>query len=408
MGVFEDEGGGPVDGDISFTPTFIGHLLNVTGPIYVADYKETITSKNLEERLHYYQQNYNAIALEQQKTKDTSHAVRKAFTSLVGKLLLDRVRHLPTTQLASLLKVAVKDIQARDLEIYFNNPVAEAWLVDHGYSGSTDTFKKNDGFMVVQANISVSKASEFVHTTEQDNVVLDDQGGATHNLTIKLDYQQTGPVYGFDTYADYIRVYVPQTAQFISGDGFDTGKCLPMPNPPKGGTGTTDPNANCCTGNIGSPTPPGGNGNPPAPPPGKKSNGCEIYKTSFPSSTRYCPGGNYDLGDRSYKVPWKFDSVGGPTSLSSDLPGRNMFGGLTETPKNCISTISLSWYVPHAAQNVGGHVSYNIMVQKQGGYIPTIQLNVDASALTNKGLKSFNVNGDLIADKVYSQSVTKA
>ena len=118
-----------------------------------------------------------------------------------------------------------------------------------------NTFSKQDGFMVVQSNISISKASQYVHTTEQDNVSFDAQGGAYHNLTITLDYKQTGPVYGYDTYADYIRVYAPANAQLQGGDGFDSGKALctaksPTSNgqgdklmlpPPVNGTGTTPP-----------------------------------------------------------------------------------------------------------------------------------------------------------------------
>ncbi|HLG64014.1 MAG TPA: DUF4012 domain-containing protein [Ktedonosporobacter sp.] len=390
MQVFEEEGGGPVDGDISFTPTFIGHILDVTGPLHISEYNETITSKNLEDRLHYYQQNYNAIALEREKTGDNSHAVRKAFTSLVGSMLLDRVRHLPTRQLLDIIKVATKDLQSRDLEIYFTDPTAEQWLVEHGYSGAMNTFSKRDGFMVVQANISISKASQYVHTTEHDDVVLDSQGGATHTLTITLDYRQTGPVYGFDTYADYIRVYVPQSAQFLWGDGFDTGQALCKPNqppPPNGGGG------NGGGGNGGGGT--GGN-NPPPPP----KDDCKQYNTSFPSSARYCPSGNYALGDRLFHQAWPIDKLGAPTALTSDLPGRAMWGGLTVTPKNCTSYITLSWYVPHAVNQGSGQPSYSLLVQKQGGYIPTVEITVNTDDF--KKIKPWQASSDIAADTVFS------
>ncbi|HZO72118.1 MAG TPA: DUF4012 domain-containing protein [Ktedonobacteraceae bacterium] len=379
MQVFEEEGGGPVDGDISFTPTFIGHILDVTGPIHISEYNETITSKNLEDRLHYYQQNYNAIALEREKTGDNSHAVRKAFTSLVGSMLLDRVRHLPTKKLLDIIKVATKDLQSRDLEIYFTDPTAEQWLVEHGYSGAMNTFSKRDGFMVVQANISISKASQYVHTTEQDDVVLDSQGGATHTLTITLDYRQTGPVYGFDTYADYIRVYVPQSAQFLWGDGFDTGQALCKPNqpPPSNGGGGTSGN------------------NPPQP----QKNDCAQYNTSFPSNARYCPSGNYSLGDRLFHQAWPIDKLGAPTALTSDLPGRAMWGGLTVTPKNCTSYITLSWYVPHAVNQGSGQPSYSLLVQKQGGYIPTVEITVNTDDF--KKIKPWQVSSDIAADTVF-------
>lgn len=364
MQVFEQEGGAHVDGDISFTPAFIAHILDVTGPIQVAQYGETITSKNLEDKLHYYQQDFGAIARQEQITNTNTHQTRKAFTSLLGKLLLDRVRHLSTKQLLNVLKGALRDLQSRDLEIYFTNPVVEQWLVEHGYSGSIDTFSKQDGFTVVQANISISKASQYVHTTEHDDIVLDAQGGATHNLTIRLDYYPTGPIYGFDTYADYIRVYAPATAQFLSGDGFDNGQCA------SSGSSKSDCGSN-----------------------------------SISSSARYCPDGNYNLGDRYVGVPWKVGSLGPPTAQTSDLPGRAMWGGLTETPKNCTSYIKLSWYVPHAVKNKVGQSPYTLLVQKQGGYIPTVEITIDATALNIKGLKPFSASSDLVADKLFALQV---
>lgn len=388
MGVFQDEGGGPVDGDIAFTPVVIEHILDVIGPVQVPEYNETITAQNLEDKLHYYQQNFSAIAVQQQKTGTHNAATRKAFTTLLGKILLQKVEHLPVKTLLKIAQNATKDIQSRDLEIYFTNPQAEAWLAQHGYSGAMSSFTNADGFMVVQANISISKASQYVQTTYQDNIALDTQGGATHTLTITLNYQQKGPVYGQDTYADYIRVYAPQNAQFIGGDGFDTGQALCTPSGGKGGTGTPP------TGT----TPP--------------SSGCGQYASSYPSSLRYCPDGNYNLsGPNSFVpgkgfMPWPIDALGAPTEMASDLPGRAMWGGLTVTPKNCISTITLSWYVPNAVKHKAGQPLYSVLVQKQGGCIPTVQITIDTSQL--KGVKPYSYSGNLLADRLFSlQTINK-
>ena len=387
MQVFQEEGGGPVDGNIALTPAVIAHVLNVIGPIKVPQYNETITAQNLEDKLHYYQQDFGAIRLQRQITGTNNAATRKAFTSLLGHLLLDKVRHEPVKVLVKIMQNAVKDIQSRDLEIYFTNPLAESWMVQHGYSGGMDTFSKQDGFMVVQSNISISKASQYVHTTEQDNVSFDAQGGAYHNLTITLNYKQTGPVYGYDTYADYIRVYAPADAQLQGGNGFDSGKSLCTTKPPTNGTGGQT-----------NPPPVNGTG---ATPPGDQ---CAKYASSFQSS-RYCPNGNYSLGLRGLGSTWPVDSLGPPTEVTSDLPGRAMWGGLTLTPKNCISTITIQWYVPNAVKHVSGQLSYSILVQKQGGYIPTVQIAVDTSAIP--GLKPFNFQGDIVADRLFTLSSLK-
>ena len=397
MQVFQEEGGGPVDGDIMFTPTVIEHVLDIIGPIKVPEYNEIITAQNLEDKLHYYQNNPAAIALQKQKTGTNNAASRKSFTSLVGRIMLDTVRHLPVKTLMKVVQNATKDIQSRDLEIYFNNPQAEGWLVQHSFSGAMDTFSKVDGFMVVQANISISKASQYVQTAEQDNITLDAQGGATHNLTITLTYNQTGPVYGYNTYADYIRVYAPANAVFEGGDGFDTGKSLCTPSNSGTTTGTGGPTK------PPSPQPPPGDGNPPLP-------GCGQYASSFPSNARYCPSGNYSLGQNAY-VPgkgftsWPIDALGAPTQLTSDLPGRAMWGGLTVTPKNCISYITLSWYVPNVVKHVPGQPIYSVLVQKQGGYIPTVGISIDTSALN--GVKPYNFQSPIFGDRLFSLAVVK-
>jgi len=102
---------------------------------------------------------------------------------------------------------------------------------------------------------------------------------------------------------------------------------------------------------------------------------------------------------------WPVDSLGGPTEVTTDLPGRAMWGGLTLTPKNCTSTITLQWYVPNAVKHISGQPSYSILMQKQGGYIPSVQITVDTSAIPR--LKPFNFQGDIIADMLFSLSSTK-
>ena len=392
--VYQDEGGGPVDGDIAFTPVVIEHILDVVGPIKVPSYNETITAQNIEDKLHYYQQDPNAIALQQQKTGTHNAATRKAFTTLLGQLLLDKVRHESIPTLLKIVQGATKDLQSRDLEIYFTNPQAEAWLVGHGYSGAMSSFSKQDGFMVVQANISISKASQYVQTTYQDAITLDAQGGATHNLTITLNYQQKGPVYGQNTYADYIRVYAPANAVLRGGDGFDTGQ--PLCNGSQGGSSG---------GNGG-----GTQGKPPPWRPGLPP--CSQFVNFFPdSSARNCPDGNYNLsGPNSFVpgkgfMPWPVDALGAPTELTSDLPGRAMWGGLTVTPMNCISTITLTWYVPNVVKHTPGQPFYSVLVQKQGGLVPIVQISIDTSQL--KGVKPYNFHGNLGADRVFALPVVK-
>jgi hypothetical protein len=219
--LFAKEGGGQVDGVINLTPIPIEHVLTITGPIVVPDYNETITAANLEQRLHYYQQDPAGIAKEQQiSANDHSITARKRFTSLVGRLLQERIRQLPLSQLLQVAEQALADMRSKDLEVYLSNPDAEALLAKYGLDASMNRATSADTWMVVQANISVNKATQYVQTTQRDIVQLDASGGATHNLTITLNYKKQGDVYGPPTYRDYLRVYAPAGSRLIAGSGF--------------------------------------------------------------------------------------------------------------------------------------------------------------------------------------------
>src|SRR5262249_33437764 len=137
-------------------------------------------------------------------------------------------------------------------------------------------------------------------------------------------------VWGYLTYIDYLRFYVPANAQLLSGDGFDS--LQPMCWPSSEGK-PYGPYANLptCSGNP------------------------------YHNGEMYCPGGNYGPGSRSpttlkvWGLPsngtnnYPIDSVGGPTTTKSDIPGRAMYAGYIIVPDGCTATVTLSWYVPGVA-----------------------------------------------------------
>ncbi|HEX6777333.1 MAG TPA: DUF4012 domain-containing protein, partial [Ktedonobacterales bacterium] len=382
INLFAKEGGGNVDGVIDLTPIPIEHILAITGPIYIPDYNETITSDNLEDRLHYYQQDPAGIAKEKQISgSDTSITARKRFTSLVGKLLEDKVRHEPVSQLIQIAKQVLADLQSKDLEIYLSDPQAEQLLTKYQLDGSIDSSGATDTFLVVQANASVSKATQYVQTTEKDEVQLDASGGATHHLTISLDYNKQGNVYGYPTYRDYLRVYAPQGSQYISGYGFDTGSPMCLPSLPPGWK---------------APTPPTN------PTPSKYATmpDCSYYDP-YPGGGLACPAGGWATGmpysfsyvDKTDGVtPWPIDYLGGSRNSSSDIAGLSMWGGWVTVPPNCTAVITLSWYTPKEAapgRSVeAGQSPYQLLVQRQSGTFNTVDVTItpasDAAAAQGK------------------------
>ncbi|HEV2661661.1 MAG TPA: DUF4012 domain-containing protein, partial [Ktedonobacteraceae bacterium] len=331
-----------VDGVIVFTPFFIEHILQAIGPIQVPKYHETITAQNLEDRLHYYQlDNAGIRRIEIVEHVNDPNQARKLFTSDVARILMERVRHASPTELMAVGLQVLSDLRTRDLQVYVTNPQVESLLEQYGYAGEIDRSNAHDGLYIVQANVSANKASQYVQTKLSDTVKLDAAGGATHSLEMDLIYNQIGPVYGLYTYRDYVRIYVPQSARLLSGNGFDTG--VPL-----------------CGGPLAACSPDG----------------------VYPHQELVCPTGQYDAGASApmigdpYRGAWHpIDKIGPPDNTKSDESGRAMFGGYVVVPKNCSMKVTVSWYVPPL-----GSGGYHLLIQRQTSLYPTLNLTVLPSA----------------------------
>jgi hypothetical protein len=263
------------------------------------------------------------------------------------------------------------DLKSKDLQMYFTDPATENVLLKYGYASTLDRSTTHDGFYVVQQNLSASKASQYVQTILHDTVTLDNRGGATHQLTIRLVYNQAGPVYGYDTYYDYLRVYVPVSSQLLSGDGFSSGEPL-------------------CGGAYGV---------------------CPV-DGPYKSGELVCPAGQYQPGASPPTLTYPdggtwlpLQTLGKPTNTTSDESGRAMYGGWVIVPKNCTMTVTLSWYVPRMSEQ-----PYTLLVQRQAGVFPELDLTIlpDAANCATLGISGLHYDSVLTRDVNFTPSAYHA
>ncbi len=361
MNQYKYEFGKQTDGLILFSPFLISHVLQVTGPISVPEYKETITATNLELRLHYYQLDNVGIRREEivEHVEDPQIA-RKLFTKRLSGILLAKVQSLPTSKLIGLGKEMLYAMKTKDLQLYFTNNKVERLIAQYGSTAEIDRSTTHDGLFVVQANLSVSKASQYVTTSISDDVTLDAKGGATHKMKMKLVYNQLGTVYGLDTYRDYVRVYTPPNSQFIAGTGFSH-----FGDPYCGGYYTP----------------------------------CPQRQDLFGTGEMLCPIGTQiglipALNDDPYGARLRpIDKIGAPLNMTSDEPGRNMFASWVVVPKNCTMNLSLSWYVPPT-----GNQPYSLVIQRQSSTLPDLDVTINPEPGTCGSTKAGDLHYSHVQD----------
>ncbi len=359
-----------VDGVIVFSPFLISRILAATGPIYVPEYKETITSLNFEDRLHFYQLDNVGIRKEElvEHVEDPGQA-RKLFTGRVSKLLMNKVSHASPGDLINIGHEMLHALKTRDLQVYVTNPQIENLLIKYGAAALMDRSTTHDGLFVVQANVNANKGSQYVRTLFHDVVTLNSSGGATHVLQMRLVYHKLGETYGPDTYRDYVRIYVPPTSKFLWGNGFEQ-----LGHP-------------LCGANAGF-----------AP--------CPTYD-AYGNGNLMCPVGQNEpmvetplLNDPYAQHNHPLNMEGPPTNMVSDEQGRTMYGGWVVVPKNCTMTVTLSWYVPPM-----GHDPYHLLVQRQSGTYPEMDLTILPTPGNCGSMKTTGKHFDVVLSRDQSFSL---
>ncbi len=213
-----------VQGVIAITPWLIQKALGITGPIYVPEFKETVTPANLVNLIHFHQLG-PGHGSDYVPDPASLSSQRKRFTAYLFVHFMDRVKAILGAKRGAFVKLALSALATKDVQIYFNNPVAEQLLQRHSLGSTINAPPTGDSLFVVDANVIGNKSNNFIKNVMTDKVTLDQNGVATHNLTLAYSWPHSAASdandYGSTNfYRGYVRVYVPPQSGLISQSGW--------------------------------------------------------------------------------------------------------------------------------------------------------------------------------------------
>lgn len=215
------EGGNvPLQGVISITPALIEQLMEITGPIYVPEYQETVTAQNLVDRIHYHQLGAGIQGNDYIPAPGGHSSLRKQFTELLSEHFVARLRQLPASALSRCMQALIQSIYTKDVQVYFNAGAAESLLQQAHLDGSIQS-PLGDSLFIVDTNVGGDKANRFITSMLNDQVSIDMQGNAIHQTTITYAWLLPGSIYGRSPYQDYVRIYVPPGSILQSQQGWE-------------------------------------------------------------------------------------------------------------------------------------------------------------------------------------------
>ena len=189
------------DGVISIDPDTVADLLQVTGPLSIPGYDVTVQGSTFSE-----------YVFQRENIGSTSTPARKAFLGAVAGPLVVALSTLKADRWPSMVGAMNQAAAARHLQVYFDNPDAEARMTAYGWSGTLNPLKTMDLMAEIEDNFGASKANHFVQRSY--DVQLSLVGNTLrHKVTVTIKNSTPPGLEGGNRYYRiYARLYVPADA----------------------------------------------------------------------------------------------------------------------------------------------------------------------------------------------------
>ncbi len=207
---YEKSGGPTVDGVIAINSSFLGQLLELTGPVALPQYNKVITAANFEAELQ------KSIELEaKEKNKP------KKILSELAPILLERLLSLPPKQIFNLMETLSKGLAARDIQMYFTDSNLQNFAVKNNWAGALEATPGTDYLSVISTNILGGKTDNVIKQKIYHQAEIQADGSVIDRVLISRENFGPTDDYFTTTYNNsYLRIYVPAGSQLIQAAGF--------------------------------------------------------------------------------------------------------------------------------------------------------------------------------------------
>lgn len=207
---FFEQGKEPeADGVVAVNLFVAQDLMRAVGPIYLADYQETVTAENLFAKA----EAHSEVDFFPGSTQ------KRDFLSLVAKQLLEKIKAADWRTQIKVVRAIRDSLRRKHILVWVKDnqitQVARRFNWD-GKLGAGD----GDYLMLVEANLGVNKTNCCLERRINHEVTLTETGELREKLII--NYKNNNPVtpdppkFWGGGYKNYLRVYLPKAAQLES------------------------------------------------------------------------------------------------------------------------------------------------------------------------------------------------
>ena len=214
--------GTKINGVITLPTSSLSTILETVGPLSLTQYNESITSKNLQERLNFHAE----VELSDQV---------KNYPSAILDALFQQITQKSNAEFTSFLQQLPPLLASGDMQMNLLSPEEQELFQPLRWSGSlvipvcptqfSQVTCQVDSMYQVESNIGVNRVNASVERAIRDEISFAD-GMVVHRRITKLSNTSTTTAWPSGRYSTYVRWYVPSGSvlESITIDGTEVGR----------------------------------------------------------------------------------------------------------------------------------------------------------------------------------------
>jgi hypothetical protein len=199
----------PVDGVIDVDPIALSYVLQVIGSVQVPPYPQVVSATNSLLELNYI--------INSARPGDPG----KVYLAPFGHAVIAAAFQTPRSKWVALATALERGAAEEHIVLKFNDPQLEQLVVNAGVGGVLPEISSGDALLVADSNLSGTKGDLFITRHYALSATVNARGDVQDRLTLTYhDPPQPLPANAAllantgGLYEDYIRVYLPQSANF--------------------------------------------------------------------------------------------------------------------------------------------------------------------------------------------------
>lgn len=209
--LYQQAGGGSVDGMIALTPEVVTDILSITGPIDLPQYNLKLSADNFVEKTQ------KQIEVADKNLQDNPKQILIDFVPI----LMNRIMSTNSRELRLIGQSLFNRLISKDILIYFNDPQLEKVMTALNWSGEVAPTQSHEDYLyVVESNLGGNKSSASIVREIKLLTQVKADGRVDDNLTIRYTHTGTS-VYPDGINRNYVRVYLPMGSHVTETLGQD-------------------------------------------------------------------------------------------------------------------------------------------------------------------------------------------